>query len=380
MVRRVTSRLAIAILVAACGSTAPSATPTPTATPAPTATTATTASPTPAPVDVSAAFIGAITDPTFSASATVAGTLSIGGVEGTISGVAQFDGSASSSSTTLSIGGQEQVSESVKIGDQAWERQSPGPWLAKPASDRSIGSTLAGLTSAVDLGVETIEGQALHHLQPAGGGEISPEVLGFDVEGASDPVFTIDFYATDDGTPVIIAFGGAWTQTSDDGDLAIEMGFAYALGEPSGTVTAPTDVWEIHASKPFKYQMARPADWVVKPSKTQDVYTVGDQPYVYVVPQEVPAGMRLDGFTEAIKADYQSQFGDPDEDVAATLGGEAAQRLIYRFTNEDDTAVTVADYLTVYQGQGWEVFIATGGGDEDVRFFETFVATFEFTD
>ena len=162
--------------------------------------------------------------------------------------------------------------------------------------------------------------------------------------------------------------------------MAVEVGVAYGLTPFTGPIEPPTDVWEYHTSKALGYKMAHPAEWTVKATKGQDIYSVDGQPYVYVVKQAIPKAMNTAAFTTAIKLDYKSQFGEPIVDTPTTLAGQAGQRLIYRFTNTEGMEVTVADDVTTRPKEGWEVFIATGGGDEDVAFFDTFVATFEFLD
>ncbi len=377
--------LVVMVVVVACGGTSPSgppsSTPVPSATPVPSTTPVPTASPTPAPVDVSAPFLAAITDPGFEADMEISGTVTIAGTEGTITGFGTVSGAGSATSITLSIAGRDQINESIEIGDEGWARRAPGPWLVDPPSKSSMRAFLEAMTGAVDLGVVDLDGTSFHHLQPAGGNELTPEAAGFDVEGARDAAFTIDFYATDDGTPAIIALGGAWTQTADGQDVTVEVGAAYTLTPFTGLLEPPTDVWEFHASKAFDYRMAHPAEWTVKASKSQDTYGVGGQGYVYVAPQAVAKGTKLAGFVAALRKSYKRDFGvDPIIDEPTSLAGAAAHRLVYRFTNADDVEVTIADVVTVHAGKGWEVFLASSGGDEDVAFFEIFTATFEFTD
>ena len=42
--------------------------------------------------------------------------------------------------------------------------------------------------------------------------------------------------------------------------------------------------------------------------------------------------------------------------------------------------MTLVDDVTVRDGTGWEVFVATTGGREDIPIFDQFVSTFRFTD
>jgi hypothetical protein len=42
--------------------------------------------------------------------------------------------------------------------------------------------------------------------------------------------------------------------------------------------------------------------------------------------------------------------------------------------------VTIADDVISRNATGWEVFLATAGGHEDIDVFDQFVATFQFTE
>jgi hypothetical protein len=376
-----TLSLAIMLVVAACGgataSVAPSATPTPAATP--------TAAPTPSPtpVDVAAAFTRIASAPDFSAVGKIAGTVKIGPVDGEISGDGLFDGADSSGSTTLTAGTFKEVTHSVTVGSESWTRKEPGPWLVNTSATAGEGldDYLRSVGTVVDLGVETYAGRELHHLQPMGGNKAAPEALGFDVSGATDAAFTVDLYATDDGTPAIMAVTGSWTTVSGDQSIPTSMTFDLVfsdIGKPQ-TITAPEDVWVRFTSSKLGYTMAHPALWTVESEKDQDAYLVNGQGYVYVA--IAPFKGSTATFVSGLKAAYKKPFeGDPKSETPTRLGGEAAIRLIYQFTNDSDQAVTVADDVVSRDGTGWEVYLVTAGGPEDVAVFDQFVATFEFTE
>ena len=42
--------------------------------------------------------------------------------------------------------------------------------------------------------------------------------------------------------------------------------------------------------------------------------------------------------------------------------------------------MTVVDDVVSRDGTGWEVYLATAGGQEDIDIFDQFVATFTFTE
>ena len=101
---------------------------------------------------------------------------------------------------------------------------------------------------------------------------------------------------------------------------------------------------------------------------------------MYVAAQTVDAGTTLESFAESLQAFYKDDFGEPTSDVAATLGGQPARRLVYQFVNDQGQDVTLVDDVTVRGRTGWEVFLVTAGGASDIPVFDQFVATFAFTD
>ncbi len=369
-----------AVLVGACEDTNPTPTPA-----------AATLEPTTAPTasasaaDVTDAFIKVIGSPDFSAMADISGTVSFGGAAGELSGDAIFAGPSSSMTMRIDVGGIIQETETISIGSKRWSREAPGPWLADADADPSEGSlsgTLSAIASVEDLGVVPRNGRPLHHLQPMGGGKIAPATIGFDVEGATDAVFVLDFFATDAGTPAIMDISGSWTQTEGEVVLPIEIDLEFAIsavGAPQA-VAPPDDVWTMSTSATFPYRMAHPADWTVESSTTEDAYAIDGQPYVYVAPQAVDDGMTIDAFAAALQGFYKDDFGEPTSQVDRELGGLPAYRLVYEFTNDQGQDVTFVDDLTVRDGTGWEVFLVTAGGAEDVSIFNQFVATFAFSD
>ena len=377
--------LAIAALwsLAACGDNNPTPTPPPTTIP----TVAPTASPTasPTPVDVTPDFIRIIASPAFSATADISGTVSLGGVTGDLTGRAVMAGPNSSQTLTINIGGTSRQTDSVSIGSKHWNRSAPGPWLAAPDADPSRGSlsgTFTAIASVEDLGVVPKAGRKLHRLRPAGGGQISPAAIGFEVEGATDAAFGMDFYTTDDGTPAILGINGSWTQTEGDAAVVVDIDIEFALDDigKAQAVSPPEDVWSVHTSNAYGYSMAHPADWTVEASKTQDEFAIDGQPYVFVAPQKLARSLSLDSFAVTLEDTYQDDFGQPISRSTRSLGGQPASRLLYRFMNDQGQSITFVDDVTVRGRTGWEVYFLTAGGAEDIPIFDQFAATFRFTD
>ncbi len=371
--------------MAACGGASASAAPsvaqaaiaTPTAVP--------TASP--EPVDVAAVFLKTMADPTFSSAAVITGTMSVGTIDGEISGDAALSGRDSSMDMAIDLGVLKQETSQIQVADQKWSRKSPGPWLEDPkpaagSTGSSIGKILQSLVKVTDLGVVTKGGRSLHRLQfPGTETLLAGSLLGLDPKSTKDPTFSLDFYATDAGVPAIMSMSGSWTQLSGGKELPATMTFDIAftdVGKPQ-TITAPTDVWVVYTSKRLGYSMAHPADWTVTSAKGQDTYAIDGQGYVYVAPTAYKGSTAK--FAADLKASYKKPFkGDPTSQKPTTLGGVGAVRLIYGFTNDGGQDVTVVDDVVSRDGTGWEVYLATAGGQEDIDIFDTFVATFTFTE
>ena len=373
------------VAIAACGGSAASSAPPAVPSQAPASPTA---APTPSPsaVDVAAVFVEHLSGPTFSATATIDGTMSVGPVDGTITGEGVVSGDNSSMTLSIDAGAFKQTTESIHVGDTTWSRQDPGPWLEDPpkpagSSGTSLADVFRSATTLTDAGVETRAGQQLHHLRSSSGNEVPPGVFGLDSEGVKDATFTVDFYAKDDGTPAVMAITGKWTQVSGDTSLPAEMAFDMTfddVGEPQ-VINPPEDVWVRYTSKALGYTMAHPPDWTVESKKNQDTYLLNDQGYVYVA--VTPYKGSTAKFAADLKASYKKPFkGDPSSEAPTRLGGQPAIRLIYDYANDQNQDVTIADDVISRDGTGWEVFLATAGGHEDIEVFDQFVATFQFTE
>lgn len=370
----------VALALAACGggaaSVAPSDTPAVTPKPAPT--------PSPSPADVAAPFLKAITSPTFSAAVTLTGTVKVGANSGTITGTGKLSGADSDQVQTIKSASTSTIQSSISLGSKNWSKQDPGPWLEDPVTAtprKGLDDFLRGLTAVKDFGIETRDGKKLHHLQPAAGNAIPAEFVGFaNTANAKDGAFTIDFYATDDGTPAILVLAGTWTVVNGDAEAPAEVTYSVALsgvGTPQ-TITAPDDVWVRYHSKTLGYTMAHPADWTVTSAKDKDTYLLNGQGYVYVAISPGYKGATAK-FAADLKVSYKKPFGgDPSSETPRTLGGQPAVRLVYQYTNASAQDVTIADDVTVRGGTGWEAFLVTAGGTDDITVFDQFVSTFVF--
>ena len=110
----------------------------------------------------------------------------------------------------------------------------------------------------------------------------------------------------------------------------------------------------------------------------KDTYLLSGQGRVYVATTAYKGSTA--GFASALKVSYRKPFGgDPSSETQRTLGGEAALRLAYQYRNAAGQDSFIVDDVTTRGGNGWEVFLATPGGTEDVAIFNQFAATFTFT-
>ncbi len=102
-------------------------------------------------------------------------------------------------------GGQGIDQELVVLGETAYVRTGNGAWTSSPRS--AVAATLAALTKAIrlvddpqdlrEVGVETIDGQSLHHLTASGTIPYAPS------SGGTGQYDVFDIWVLDDGTPVL---------------------------------------------------------------------------------------------------------------------------------------------------------------------------------
>ena len=276
--------LTLVIGVGACGSPGPSPTSSPgpsassTPSPAssPVATVTPTASPTPR-VDAVKPFLAILTSRTFAATATITGELRVGSATFPVSGTYDVRGADNRQSMTIAVPGAARASESMTVGGVAYVMRD-GLWFVKPAAPAGspaaadLASSLRTLLDLVDTGTVTKGGRTLHHLETRGEASIPLSAI-----GASDPtgdgVVTLDFYAEEDGTPVVMTIAATWMQpsgkTTERASMTIESTFSNVGG--GIVIAAPQQVWATFKSKRFGYSTAYPVDWDAKqsPAKAQ---------------------------------------------------------------------------------------------------------------
>ena len=392
--------MVVALLVTACGSPVASHTPAE-ASPAvasssvassPAATDATSVPqpiPTPNPtatVDVSKPFLAILTSPTFSAEMSLKGTVRVNGISYPISGTASVNGPDHVDSMTIGYTTAPQTSRSMTVGGVTYLDRS-GRWFEKPAT---AGPTTGGLSAAlkailgvVDVGVTTRDGRPLHHLAPPAGTLIPVSALGI-ADGSAKGTVTIDFYATEAGTPVAMVIAASWAQTSGSISEPVDMQVEYEFSQIGSqlVITAPSDVWTTHTSKSFGYTMAYPSDWEVKASKNKrrsDLYLNADDTVVLAGSVTI-GGTSLNTEVSHFVADEKQHFkATVSSNTPAKLGGLRARRVVYTEVYKGQREWDVA----VFAVRGNKLWILgyssfTKLTEDDLETFGTFVETFTF--
>lgn len=178
----------------------------------------------------------------FQAAGTVTGTVSVTlsgqKMDGSYSGTIKIKGKDSSSTMTMAIAGSTSTSDQVSVGDSDYSRTDGGSWTktARSTSGLSVTSLIAG--GVTDKGVETHNGQQLHHLDP---------VKAVDAKSIfSDPnmatgSFSVVLWAKDDGTPAGMTIAGSWSQDSNGSPAQATLSLDFNFDTFSGvTIEAPS--------------------------------------------------------------------------------------------------------------------------------------------
>lgn len=265
----------VALAVAACGTTNPEPRSTPAA--ATSAPPSASASPSASPIgtasasaspsassDVGTALVAKLSAFAFAARSTLAGELLTGSARYAIGG--SFDVSGVDHHTIVNIKAPgRQTVESIYQAGLTFQRIGTGPWYQKPPTlhDADLSGFFRTIKTATDAGVETKNGQSLHHLTLPAGVSLPPTVFGVTDPSMSGISGTIEFWASDDGTPGIMAVHNTWTQTVSgspvDGALTIE--FTFTGVDTVFAIEPPSDVWTTYKSKISHMTFGYPVDW-----------------------------------------------------------------------------------------------------------------------
>ena len=268
--------LAAALVVAGCGDLVPS-------TPGPAASSAAIEAPPPSsdpssppsvtPVDASAAFVATITDPAFGVLVEITGETTVGTVRYTVDGTMTLDAGNSELDLTTTAASRTSHVRTLVVDDARYTMSTPpGMWFAADdtAEAALAGAILSASPGVTDAGAELKDGATLHHLviePPAALGE----ALGIRRDTYTSVTTTMDAWVEEDGTPVVIELRASWTQSANDKpvDVTKALDLAFSPLPPDTTIEAPEIAWQWNTSTRFKYRMAYPVGWTLKPGTTK---------------------------------------------------------------------------------------------------------------
>jgi hypothetical protein len=270
--------LAAAVLAAGCGDAAPTARPS-VAAPVPPANPSVVASPeasdapsspspeppsaAPASADAAAAFVDAMADPSLTASIAVSGVRAAGATSERTTGSIDLGGDAYHVALGRAVRGRGTTTERIGAGAHRYLKRL-GLWFA--ATDGPEDALVAALRSirdgVTDLGVETRDGGALHHLSITPPPSLAAG-LGLTDRSVSKVAPTLDVWVEADGTPVEASIAATFDQRigkrTAHGTDRVDLAFSDVGGPVS--VTPPTDVWATSSSPRYRYRMAHPTTW-----------------------------------------------------------------------------------------------------------------------
>lgn len=344
--------LATALIAACSGSPATTQAPpaTPTGTPMPTSAPPTAApSPSPtAPADVATLFASQLTDPAFEGTGPISGTLSLGNVEGTVTGALGVKGADSGFQLAIEIPNLLATSTyQIKVDGRKYVSQDGGPWFEvedpSGSSGLSAAMDVAALT-VTDAGIVTRGGQSLHHLVPANGGSVTAADLGMTDPSMADARGTLEFYARDDGSLAVMSMSLSWTATSGNTSIPATMALDFTFNQGDLAVIQPPDqVWTRYTSTRFAYSIGYPVEWQLYQAESDsdwDVFAYSASQYTAVARDVLPksASGNLDAYVKAyIALEKQTSKAKPETNRATTVLGLDGRRLTYhRVVNGND--------------------------------------------
>ena len=384
---------ALSIVVAACGSTGPTAGPNgpavtpapshdPVATVAPSATPAPT--PLPTPVDFPALTAAAIADPNFSAMVALDAARKVGTAKTTTTGNLAIEDRASHLVRRDKVGKTTTTTETV-IGNGTRYLKVKGVWTkAGSSDDTELVAVLRAMPAMTDLGVEDKGGAQLHHLQtttvPATPQELSPTKKG--VTGLTS---TLDLWVTEAGVPVTMTLASTWKQVVAKKTVNGSRTAHFAWSDVGGdvTVTLPTETWKFFTSSRYQYRMGYPDTWEAKAGKGRfaDSFYGGEE-YVYAS-RARQSRATLSFITKGILASLKSITGYKSLKITANkkarLDGVPARRIEFRGTSSGQKVYGQAIYAI--KGAFWYFvgFDAFKKQDKASRaLFSQFIGTFDF--
>ena len=367
-VRLSTPLLILAVALAACGggsdasavsadpSVAASATAEPT--------------PSPSPVDIAGEFVSNLAAMTELAT-TISGTMTIGELEGDISGHLRVTGRDQHFLTIITFPGIPAVeNEAITVDGVSYQRIPTGIWMQTEAGGASQTGTdpiSAALSRADDLevvGTEVIGGTRLHRLEANEPVVFGPQSLGVTDPSVADFGATVGFLAEDDGTPAAIVINAAWKQGPPESPVPamFEMRVEFNIGA-AVTIEAPPDPWTTYTSAELGYRIAHPVDWDVTYQPGTDELLAGDlfvgpvdgevQAYRYDdIPVDITPNLYFRGSAQ-VTADA---FGAEPEVVEELTLANGLPVRVFNLQIEQDGVLYFFQQAAIYGGPvGWDL-------------------------
>jgi len=327
----------------------------------------------------------ALSDPELMARVAISGEMTFDTISLPITGVLELRPGASHTVITLASGASAQTSESTYVGGHKYERVN-GVWFDAGTPDsKGLGSTILGQGGFRDTGIETKNGQQLHHLELPTGSAIPPEALGFDDPAMGNAAATLEAWAEEDGTPAVMLITASWSQASGEVTMAATMTMELAFKLMSVEVATPANVWARQESAIFGYKAAYPADWEFQAGSADaaDWFSGFDGSWIGVW-REKTDGSSLSTITTWVSRHLDEFAGlkssKLDSNTAAKLAGVTARRLDYHGT-ADGEAVWETTIIAV--SGSWAYFVDFGTLHEptkaDLERLSTFLAQFSMT-
>jgi hypothetical protein len=286
--------------------------------------------------DVAASFIKILGSGAFRANATIAGEMTLGSATFSLTGTSAFNGPDSHQTMTVAIPGAPQRVETLTVGGVSYIDRG-GLWFQKPAESPGSGSTsdfnsaMRSMIDVTDVGIETRNGESLHHLKTRESARTLLSALGV-ADPAGDGTMAFDVYARDDGTPVVMAIAAAWTDVAGSARQPVTLNVDFVFSNVGGQVVIekPAQVWATFNSKRFGYSIAYPSDWEKHPSggKTKpDAIESAEGSGVYVY-RSLGCGCSLNTVTSVyVNTIRHSVKAKVTSNTVAKVAGVRARRL-----------------------------------------------------
>ena len=177
-------------------------------------------------------------------------------------GTSQIDGQDNHQRVTIAIPGAPERTETLTLDGVKYENRG-GLWFQKPDAEPGSGpgsdfsSIMKSVLDVADVGVVTKDGRSLHHLKPKKDTPIPISAIGM-ADPGGDGTVTFDFYASDDGTPVVMVDEREpGPRSTDHLGHRVRMTLDYTFSNVGGPVdiACPAQVWTTFTSKRFKYSI-----------------------------------------------------------------------------------------------------------------------------